>query len=271
MTPGTPLQDLSGAVEALTTPLARELNHALLQVYAYIQPPYGLADDESYQVDLTRRTLTILYGGQAAFEAPVQVLGSWNREDGSWLWPRANSSLHPEVFEPLFARLSGVEGAGPLMEADRFALPEPLTFPLAAWLARESGCFGAYPAVSGDGLYVFLALEEPVGLNGYSLKKLSCCFCYRDSNSAGKFIPVGEHLGLCSDCIRNFAEVALLDFPGSDLDAVAGIMESDEGGPDTHPATPCVACGYDGKRIFGSEASLCYQCLAACGAAIGPL
>lgn len=271
MTGGAPLQDLSAAVEALTRPLARELNHALLQVYAYIQPPYSLSDDEGYDVDLTGRKLTILYGGQPAFEAAVQVLGSWNRKDGSWLWPRANPSLRPEAFESLFARLSGVEGAGPLLEADRFALREPLTSPLAAWLARESGCFGAYPALVQDGPWVFLALDEPVGLNGYRLKALSCCFCYRDSNTAERFIPVGEHLGLCSDCIKNFAAIALLDSPGSDLDAVAAFMESDDGAPDTHPNTPCVACGYDGKRIFGSEASLCYHCLAACGRAIGPL
>jgi len=269
MAPDSPLRDLSADIEALTMPMTQELNHTLLRVYSYIQPPYSLSDDETYQVDLTRQKLTILYGDQPAFEARVQVLGTYNRADHTWLWPRANSSLSPDAFHPLFARLSGIEGSGALLEPDRFSVHEPLAFSLAAWLARESACFGVYPALFDDGLYVFLALEEPVGLNGYSVKNLSCGFCYRDSNASEKFIPVGEHLGVCSDCIRNFAEIALLDFPDLGLDAVAELMESESDVPDTHPSTPCVACGYQGKRIFGSEASLCYHCLAACGAAIG--
>jgi hypothetical protein len=97
---------------------------------------------------------------------------------------------------------------------------------------------------------------------------MSCAFCYRAREACESIIAVGESLGVCSGCVRDLEEVVLMDFPGEDLATVADRMLSDDAGPDTHPATPCVACAGNGKRIFGSQASLCYECLATCSAAI---
>ncbi len=267
--PTSPPPDLNAAIEAHVLPLARELNHALLRVYAHIQPPYSLNDDETYQVDLSRSRLSILYGNQTAFEADVQVLGTYNRDEGVWLWPRGNSSVRPDAYEAVFTTLASIDACRELLRPNRFLVREELAFAFAAWLAREAGCFGAYPAMFSDGLYVFLALETLTGHHGHAVRTMSCGFCTRSGEMCDQIIAVASDLGVCSECVRDFEAVAGHQFPDDAPASEGSTWPTEPDAAEMHPTVPCIACGDFGRRIFGREASLCHSCLAMCVEALG--
>ena len=267
--PQTPPVDLNAAVAARVLPLAQTLNHALLRVYAHLQPPYSLRDGETYDVDLAQQRFTILHGAQAVFDANLQVLGTYDRNVNVWLWPRANTSIRPEAYHALFTTLTANEACAELLTPNRFSVREDLAFALAAWLAREADCFGVYPAMFNEGLYVFLALDTPVGRGGHGVRTMSCGFCYRRSDACAQIIAVAPDLGVCSDCVRDLEEVVGLEFPDDPQAGEGSEWPTAHEAPETHPTVPCIACGDHGKRVFGSEASICSRCLAMCGEALG--
>ncbi|GKX60500.1 DUF6882 domain-containing protein [Leminorella grimontii] len=101
---GSKEKDVSDDTVVLSEPdltIARANNEMQLRTQAAVDM-WGL-DTASWAVDLDSGTLTFINDEkEMVITAPVQVVGTYNTEDGTWLW----GWDHPSVTEPLgeFAR-----------------------------------------------------------------------------------------------------------------------------------------------------------------------
>jgi hypothetical protein len=97
---------------------------------------------------------------------------------------------------------------------------------------------------------------------------MSCEFWYRSNDACAQIIAVAPDLGVCSDCVHDVEAAAGLAFPDDAQANDGSAWPSEHDAADTHPTVPCIACGDNGQRVFGSEASLCHRCLTVCSEAL---
>jgi hypothetical protein len=60
---------------------------------------WGLGTSDRWDADLDSGEIWFTFADGLVVSAPVQVVGSHNLDDGSWLWAWANPSIPPELTE----------------------------------------------------------------------------------------------------------------------------------------------------------------------------
>ncbi|WP_312687512.1 DUF6882 domain-containing protein [Kosakonia sp.] len=139
--------------EVLSEPeltLARANNELQLRTQAAVEM-WGI-DTASWAVDLDEGTITFTSEEkQRVATAPVQVIGTYNTDDGTWLW----GWDHPSVSEPLAAFARRVRDFG-----EQYGKAELTTRTLSAsmeevWAFTALACHlnggeGAYSGASGS-------------------------------------------------------------------------------------------------------------------------
>jgi hypothetical protein len=175
------IPDIDDRAAALLSSLATEMERDLTRIRAHrahlfgrIHPPGALLPDERWAVNLEEPSFTITWGDQIVTRCDAQLVGTWSRRDGTFLWGDANPSVAAAGTKLLAA---WVEQAGllPLHRCRRFRIEEGAAMDLAGLLAARFGWLGPYPAVNGDA--VALLLVKPVDDPEAGPSKPWCTFC----------------------------------------------------------------------------------------------
>ncbi|WP_216352869.1 DUF6882 domain-containing protein [Sphingomonas sp. LM7] len=121
---------------------------------------WGLGSGESWAADLEAGTITFVNAKGWEINAPVQVIGTLNTADGTWLW----GWDHPSVPAPvsLHAGLVRDFGAQHGLEAlttRKIEADETDGWTFAALACHLAGAQGAYRGPAGDAL-VFMTYGE---------------------------------------------------------------------------------------------------------------
>jgi hypothetical protein len=107
---------LRGSMEEL---MARTQEH---------QAGWGFGSEEEWLLDQDQGQLTFKFPGRSS-RAPIQIIGTYNTENGTWLWAWAN----PLIAGHLKADALALKEYGEQLGIPRLTTPE--------WLAQESDCW----------------------------------------------------------------------------------------------------------------------------------
>ena len=113
----------------------------------------GKAD---WSVDQDEGTIVFTTPSGMQAVAPVQIIGTYNTQDGSWLWGWDN----PSVAEPLAAHAKKVHAYGQkngfeVLTTRKLQCPEEQCWELTALAAMLCGAQGAYRGPAGDARVFF--------------------------------------------------------------------------------------------------------------------
>ena len=139
--------------------IAQSVEGLRLQTAAHTST-WGLGREETWHVDQNAGTITFYFADSLQAVAPIQVVGTYNREDGTFLW----GWDHPSVPEPLrgHARLAREfgerHGMASLVER-KVSCSEEEAWEFTALAARLGEASGAYRADTGGPL-VFMTFGE---------------------------------------------------------------------------------------------------------------
>jgi hypothetical protein len=144
------------AVEAI---LRRSMDELRLKTASHVEA-WGLGNTARFEVDRDDGVISFTNPGLLVV-APVQVIGSYNSQEGAWLW----GWQHPELPEVLARDAKLAREFGEKHGPNRYTTPfinstedEAWEFTaLACHLARASG---AYRAPVGDVLFSFMTFHD---------------------------------------------------------------------------------------------------------------
>lgn len=227
-----------------------------------------LADEESYDVDLTVPRLVHSVGGTGATDGPVQLLGTFLPDREHFVWGWNNPSVPAPATAELKAQVLRIAALGVLPDCVSFCIPEHDLTLLAGWIALHTGWGGVYRAPAGEAL-TFLALSLGTPELGYDPSGLGPPWC----SSCGvlrtqtRVLLEGRHGYLCEGCVRgSFHE----GFEATGRKAKPNVHYAHEFSP------PCLLCGEkpDEPQITfpADEAhfSLCVGCFETAEAKLPP-
>lgn len=121
---------------------------------------WGLGSTDRWDADLELGTIQFSNADGFTVTAPVQVIGSYSSDEGSWLWSWAN----PSVIEPLTQAARLARAFGETYELSEFTQRKIQCLEDDAWrfaavglhLSRSAGCYRG-PAGS---TFVFMTFGE---------------------------------------------------------------------------------------------------------------
>lgn len=131
--------------------IERSKNELGLRTEAHIGT-WGL-DEASWNADLAAGTIEFLNAKGMRITAPMQVVGTYNTEDGTWLWGWDHPSVPAPVAE--HARLARAFGERYGLEpytTRKIECGEDLAWEFAAVACHLAGAEGAYRGPSGPAL-----------------------------------------------------------------------------------------------------------------------
>ena len=121
---------------------------------------WHFGEEESWSVDQDRGEIVFCFSDGTVAVAPVQIIGTYNPDDGTFLW----GWDHPSVAEPLQAHAKIVREYGEKHNIDQFATQQVQCSEMDAWeftavAARLGEANGAYRA-NADGPLVYMTFGE---------------------------------------------------------------------------------------------------------------
>lgn len=140
--------------------LARSLKDLQDKTQANIDA-WGLGSTERWDVDLEAGLISFSGDGQVVV-APVQVIGTYNSQDGTWLW----GWDHPSVPEALASDARLARDFGERYRLAAFTTREVTCDEQDAWqftalACHLAGAAGAYRGPSGT-TFAFMTFREPM-------------------------------------------------------------------------------------------------------------
>jgi hypothetical protein len=128
--------------------IERSANELRLRTEAHVGT-WGL-DEASWNADLDAGTIEFRNRKGMVITAPVQVVGTYNTEDGTWLW----GWDHPSVPEPIAAHARLAKDFGERYGLEEYTTRkiecgEDLAWEFAAVACHLAGAQGAYRGPSG--------------------------------------------------------------------------------------------------------------------------
>jgi hypothetical protein len=104
----------------------------------------------AWSVDQEEGTITFTSPKGVIATAPVQIIGSYNTRDGTWLWGWDNPSLEPPLTEHARkVRSFGQEHGYDALTTPKLACPEEQCWELAALACMLAEAQGAYRGPAG--------------------------------------------------------------------------------------------------------------------------
>lgn len=242
---------LSEALRAAVEAVRREMELARLRVLTRFEPPprstdFGaLYNPAGYRANLESRTLELLWSGAPRYAGPLRVIGTWQPDDRSWLWPWHDPSLPPEARAETRRICESLPPLASILSERRFACEAREADLLARYVAHAAGWFGAYAAEHpGQPLaYLGVLSLEPAETATY------CGLCF-GNESDGPIVRAAPGVGLCARCAESSADVFA--------------VPSDAGPSSPDPlGAICFLCGTaSAKLLHGSHAAVCASCVA---------
>jgi hypothetical protein len=158
-----------GAEVEIHDPAAGQPGHALLvEAIGWLRDQterlgqaWGLGSETAWHLDMHAGTLRFTFADGRERVCPVQVVGTYNTADGSFLW----GWDHPSVPEPLrraarrVCELGEAQGIEPFTTR-KLACSQANAWAYAALAARLDGAAGAYRGKAGDA-WVYMSFGEP--------------------------------------------------------------------------------------------------------------
>jgi|SRR5579859_939223 len=117
-------------------------------------------DQVAWSVNQDAGTIVFITPQGMRAEAPVQIIGTYNTEDGSWLWGWEHPSVVPALAEHAKQMLQyGQEHGFARLTTRTFACPEQTCWELTALAFLLCGASGAYRGPAGAAR-VFMTFGE---------------------------------------------------------------------------------------------------------------
>ncbi len=123
----------------------------LEQQTAAHQEIWHLGAEQQWAANLDTGTLALTFADGTVATAPIQIVGTYDSENGTFLW----AWEHPSVPEPLRtaaqqARQWGEANAAEFYASPRLRCSEQVAWEFTAVTARLGGAKGAYRAITGS-------------------------------------------------------------------------------------------------------------------------
>lgn len=110
---------------------------------------WGLGTARSWALDQAQGRIVWSFEDHVA-SAPAQILGSWNAQVSSFVWPWDNDSIRPEMCVTAEqVRAFGLENDVPALTGSPLRLDEEQVRDLMALAFRLGGCTGLYHPYDG--------------------------------------------------------------------------------------------------------------------------
>jgi hypothetical protein len=121
---------------------------------------WHLGEESDWAADLEAGTLTFTFADGTKATAPIQVIGTYNSRDGTFLWGWDHPSVPDELrLHSELARKWGVENAQPKYTARKVSCSEEEAWEFTAVAARLAKANGAYRGPSGT-TFVFMTFGQ---------------------------------------------------------------------------------------------------------------
>ncbi len=121
---------------------------------------WGMPDAESFSVDQETGRITFYFRDGTTVSAPVQIVGTYSPQTGSFMWATANPSMDERLTRASRAARDWAKAKGLANWSESsFASSEAESWEITAVAARLDGAMGAFRAPT-DGPVVFLVFGE---------------------------------------------------------------------------------------------------------------
>ncbi len=204
----------------------------------------ALYDPRQYRVDITKRALALLdEDGEIAFVGPIQIAGTYNDEDETFLWAWGNSSIPAAAYDKVRAACQNLPELKPLLAVNKFTTDMTFAGLLCDYIAGKMDYFGVHRAEHPGQPVVFVAIEKLAP----DVDETYCVLCFGNTTNTEALVDFADGLALCKECLDQLG----------DIFAESG----DAGGAsDIWELSPCVVCGTTEKLVHGSHAAVCRPC-----------
>jgi hypothetical protein len=119
---------------------------------------WGFGTEKTWSADLDRGVIEFHLEGGKTVSAPVQVIGSYNTDDGTFLWGWDHPSVPPDLARHAnLARVWGEEMVSPAFTSRKVMCSEDDAWSFAAVANRLGEGNGVYRGVAGSA-YFFMTL-----------------------------------------------------------------------------------------------------------------
>ena len=122
---------------------------------------WGLGNEAAWNLDMNAGTLCFTFADGRQVICPVQIIGTWNTTDSTFLW----GWDHPSVPDPLRRAAQTLREYGKRHSMEQLTTRNIVCTEADAWgytavAARLDGSIGAYRGRAGDA-WVFMCFKEP--------------------------------------------------------------------------------------------------------------
>jgi hypothetical protein len=140
--------------------IARSMEELQLKTEANIAA-WGLGSTDRWDVDFDTRKIKFSNADGYAVTADVQVIGSYNSDDGAWLWSWANPSTDaPLTQAALLARAFGEKYKLRQFTQRKIECSEADAWNFTAVGLHLFGSAGGYRGPASDSLFIFMTFGE---------------------------------------------------------------------------------------------------------------
>lgn len=133
----------------------------LRMVTAAHQSTWHLGEEQSWNVDQDQGLLIFTFANGTTASAPVQIVGTYNARDNTFMWGWEHPSVVPDLQQNAAqARAFGQEHGSKELTTQTVSCTEQRAWEYSALAMRLSEANGAYRAEAAPGTFVFMNFGE---------------------------------------------------------------------------------------------------------------
>jgi Family of unknown function (DUF6882) len=122
---------------------------------------WGLGTFKRWDLDQERGLLVFTDPERGRAEAPAQIAGTYNAEDGTWLWAWANPSISGSLArDSHVVREYGDTHGFAMLTQSEVSCTEEMAWKLAALTMKMNKRQGVYRGPASDTLHIFLVFDK---------------------------------------------------------------------------------------------------------------
>ena len=126
------------------------------------QGGWRLGQAQRWDLDQDQGNLVFTFDDGIVAECPAQIIGTYNADDGTWMWSWQN----PSIVDPLKTDALKLKSVGEKYRIEKLTMPKWKCDEMEAWAMTAVACKlceaqGAYRGPAGS-TYVFMTFEKMV-------------------------------------------------------------------------------------------------------------